>query len=153
MKYAEKTSVSSEQSRVEIERTLRRYGASGFMYGWGEKNAMILFEMANRRVKFILPLPDRSSSEFTRTPARGTSRSPQQAEAAWEQSCRQRWRALALVIKAKLEAVDSGITVFEDEFLAHIVLPSGGTVSEFMRPQIAVAYETGKMPNLLPETT
>lgn len=32
-RYAETTSVSSESSRGEIERTLSRYGASSFMYG------------------------------------------------------------------------------------------------------------------------
>lgn len=63
---------------------------------------------------------------------------------------RQRWRALALVIKAKLEAVEAGITEFEEEFLAHIVLPNGGTVGQFMLPQVATAYETGQMPPLLP---
>jgi hypothetical protein len=94
-------------------------------------------------------MPDRSAKEFTHTPSRGTPRSTAQAEAAWEQATRQRWRALALVIKAKLEAVDSGITEFEDEFLAHILLPNGTTVGEHVRPGIAQAYESGTMPPLL----
>lgn len=59
--------------------------------------------------------------------------------------------ALALVIKAKLEAVESGISIFEDEFMANIVLPDGQSVSEFMRPQIALAYDKGDMPKLLPD--
>ena len=64
---------------------------------------------------------------------------------------RQKWRALALVIKAKLEAVESGIAVFEDEFMAYIVLPGGEeTVGDFMRPQIAEAYRIGAAPNMLP---
>ena len=46
-------------------------------------------------------------------------------QAAWEQVCRQRWRALLLIIRAKLEAVASGITTLENEFLANIVLPDG----------------------------
>jgi hypothetical protein len=33
-KFAENTSVSAERSRAEIEKTLRRYGADQFMYGW-----------------------------------------------------------------------------------------------------------------------
>ena len=65
-------------------------------------------------------------------------------------ACRQTWRALALVVKAKLEAVDAGITVFEEEFLAHIVLPDGRTVGQFTLPQVESAYLTGKMPKLLP---
>ena len=39
------------------------------------------------------------------------------AHGRWEQACRQRWRALALVIKAKLEAIDAEISTFEEEFL------------------------------------
>ena len=50
--------------------------------------------------------------------------------------CRQRWRALNLAIKAKLEAVESGIVTFDQEFLAHIVGPSGQTV----KPLIALQY-------------
>jgi len=41
MKYAQHTSVSSERSRMEIERTLKRYGAKAFIYGWEEKHAKI----------------------------------------------------------------------------------------------------------------
>jgi hypothetical protein len=31
-RYAEKTNVPSDKSRAEIESTLRRYGAEGFIY-------------------------------------------------------------------------------------------------------------------------
>ena len=147
-RYAEGTTVSSSQSRAEIERTLSRYGADGFMYGWEGERAIVAFRMHNRHVKFVLPMP--AKSEFARTPTRGHARSQEQTERAWEQACRQRWRALALVVKAKLEAVAAGITVFEDEFLAHIVLPDGSTAGEWIRPQLAIAYESGQMPPLLP---
>ena len=60
---------------------------------------------------------------------------------------------MVLVIKAKLEAVESGITTFENEFLANIVLPDGQIVSDFMLPQIEHCYITGKMPVLLPQLT
>lgn len=149
MKYAETTSVSSEKSRNEIERILTKYGARSFMYGWQNASAVIAFEMVGRRVKFILPLPDRGLREFTHTPNRDTLRTDKAAYEAYEQAVRQRWRALALVIKAKLEAVESGITVFEDEFMAHIMLPDGQTVGSWMKPQIAKAYEIGTMPLLL----
>lgn len=153
MRYAEKTTVSSEGSRNEIERILVRYQASKFMYGWENQAAVIMFEMAGRRIKFVLPLPDRNSSEFTRTPARGRMRDQRAALAAYDQAVRQKWRSLALVIKAKLEAVESGITVFDEEFLAHIVLPNNTTVGDWVTPQIDAAYQSGRMPKLLPETT
>lgn len=149
-RYAENTSVPVERSRAEIERTLQRYGATGFMYGWQGTRAAVQFDMNSRRIRFELPLPDPKAREFTHTPSRGTARSATQAHEAWEQACRQRWRALSLAIKAKLEAVECGITDFESEFLAHIVLPSGERVGQWMLPQVAAAYESGRMPPMLP---
>ena len=67
-----------------------------------------------------------------------------------EQEERRRWRALVMIIKSKLESVETGIVEFEDEFMAQIVLPNGETMSEHARPMIARAYETGDMPPLLP---
>lgn len=150
-KFAARTKVSSEKSKNEIERTLIRYGATEFMYGTKPEWAVIAFKMVGRQVRFMLPLPNRNNTEFTEY-MRGSScweRAPEAADRLYEQAIRQRWRALALVIKAKLEAVESGITEFEDEFLAHIVLPNGQTMGEFAKPQIAAAYETGNMPPLL----
>lgn len=76
-------------------------------------------------------------------------RTATQVQAIVEQENRQRWRALCLAIKAKLEAVQSGITTFEDEFMAHIMLPGGKTVSEMAAPVIENAYKSGKVPTLL----
>ena len=150
MAYAENTSVSTEKSRADIERTLQRYGADQFMYGRDHEKAVVGFRMVDRQIKFLLPMPDKSHRDFTHTPT-GKVRKESAVYTEWEQACRQRWRALALVIKAKLEAVESGIAIFEDEFMANIVLPNGGTVSQFMLPQIVEAYESGKMPLMLPD--
>lgn len=146
-RYASSTTVSSVQTRQEIEAVLIRYGATGFAYGWQSDAALVSFVIKDRRVKFVLPLPDKK--EFTYTPTRGLERSPKQIEEAYEQSVRSKWRALYLVIKAKLEAVESNITTFDDEFLAHIVLPNGETVGEWMKPQIAESYRLHKMPEIL----
>lgn len=146
-KYAAQTNVSSELSRLEIEKTLIRYGAEGFAYASIQGKAIIGFSMNDRQIKFILPLP--CLSEFRLTPT-GRTRTENSQYEAWEQACRQRWRALNLVIKAKLEAVECGISVFEDEFMANIVLPGGQTVSDFMKPQIEQAYISGEVPRLLP---
>ena len=147
-RYAENTQVSSDRSRAEIERTLSRYGATSFMYGWQESHALVAFEVRERRIRFLLPMPDRADFRFT--PSRRTLRSTQQRDAEYERAIRQRWRALALVIKAKLEAVEAGVAEFEEEFLAHIMLPDGTTVGQSAIPAIAHAYQTGKMQPLLP---
>lgn len=153
-RYAEKTSVDASKSRAEIERILIRYGADQFMYGWDDNSeslkAIVAFRMNNRYIKFFLPMPSKAEFNITKG-TRRRKRSPELALKAWEQATRQRWRALALVIKAKLEAVESGITEFETEFMAHIVLPDGQTVGQFMLPQIALAYDKKKMPGLLPD--
>lgn len=148
--YAAKTDVSSDKSRAEIERTLMRYGATGFLYGNTQSQALVMFEMKGRRIKFLLPLPDRNAREFTHTPGRRLPRSAAQQDAAYEQAVRQRWRALLLCIKAKLESVQSGIETFEEAFLPHIMLPNGQTVGDWMVPQIESAYRGGDMPPLLP---
>ena len=150
-RFASNTSVTSSASRNEIERTLTRYGADQFIYGWQDDKAIVGFRMQGRQIKFVLVMPDRAAREFTHTPNRSVQRSDDAIVAAYEKAVRQRWRALALVIKAKLEAVESGITVFDDEFLAHIVLPDGQTVGAAIKQQIAHAYQTGNMPPLLPD--
>lgn len=145
--YAKNTTVSSESSRIEIEKILIRYGAENFAYASGSGKAMIAFTMCGRQVRFILPMP--RIEEFGKTPT-GRERSENSRKTEWEQACRQRWRALKLVIQAKLEAVECGISVFEDEFMSNIVLPDGQTVGDFMRPQIERAYITGAVPAMLP---
>jgi hypothetical protein len=67
-----------------------------------------------------------------------------------EKAERQRWRALLLVIKAKLEAVESAITAFDEEFLAHIVMPNDRTVADLVHRLVDDAYRTGRMPALGP---
>lgn len=149
-RYASETSVSAEKSRLEIEQTLKRYGADQFMYGYDSEKAAVRFRAHEKFVAFVLPMPDPKAEEFRWVKHAGrtfpTRRTDVQATAAYEQAIRQRWRAFALVIKAKLEAVDSGITTFEDEFMAHVLLPDGTTVGDFMRPQIEEAYAKGIMP-------
>ena len=152
-KFAEATTVSVEKSRAEIESLIVRYGATHTAFMSAPGRAVICFEAKSRRIMFELPLPARDQKEianYRHSSGRWIPRTSEAAEAAWEQACRQRWRALALVIKAKLEAVESGITAFEDEFLAHIVMPDGQTVATHIKPRIEDAYNSGTMVPLLP---
>lgn len=142
-RYAADTTVSTYKSREEIERTLQRYGADRFSYGWdGDTRAVVGFRIKGCQVRMEVGMPNKG--EFRYTPARGTERSPDQIEAQWEQACRQRWRALALVVKAKLEAVEAGISTLEEEFLAHIVLPGGMRVIDELGPRLLEAAKTNE---------
>lgn len=153
-RYASATTVSTEKSRAEIERILRRYGADAFSYGWEDSpqgaRAVIMFRARGRNIRFDLPLPSKSEKRFWQTPSGRKTRRPEDAEREWEQGCRQRWRALALAVKAKLEVVESGIQSFEEEFMPYILLPDGRTVARHVLPAIERAYATGQMQRLLP---
>ncbi|HUW19873.1 MAG TPA: hypothetical protein VMW16_11280 [Sedimentisphaerales bacterium] len=146
-RYAVNTSVSVEKSKAEIEGLVRRYGAEKFISGWDREQAVIGFFYRNRHIKITLELPDRG--DFVQTPGGRKQRGQEAILKAWEQACRQSWRALALVIKAKFEAVESGIATFEDEFLAYTMLPDGQTVGQFVLPQIETMILAGTMPKLL----
>lgn len=153
--YAAKTTVTPEKSRAELEQILKRYGASGFGYGYDDDQAVVTFRAHGRIIRFTIIVPPLSEFRYT-TGAQwdtgGRTRTAAQQRTAREQAERQRWRALTLVVKAKLEAIESGIAGFEEEFLAHILLPNGTTVADFLGPQLEDVYATGDMPSLLPAT-
>lgn len=135
----------ADRSRAEIERTLQRFGADQFMYGWGDGTAVIGFRIAGRAVRLTLPMPDEHDPMIALTPA-GRERSASQRQEEYEKEVRRRWRSLAAVIKAKLVAVSDGISSVEREFFADLILPSGQTMLEHVSPQLA----EGRLPELMP---
>lgn len=126
--YAARTRVPADRTRLQIEDMMRKRGADQFFSGSDGNRAVLAFRLKGRHIRFSLPL--------------GRDLSRQHTDA--------RWRALWLVVKAKLEAVDIGIVSVEDAFLADTVLPDRQTVAEYMAPQIEAAYASAKMPPLLP---
>jgi hypothetical protein len=151
--YAAKTTVPPERSRAELEQILSRYGATAFGYGYDGERAVVTFRAHERMIRFEVVVPSVEQFRYT-TGATWTigarQRTNTQMRNARDQAERQRWRALTLVVKAKLEAVEAGITSFEDEFLSHTLLPNGTTVGQWLEPQIAEVYATAEMPSLLP---
>jgi hypothetical protein len=152
--YAEGTAVPVERSRAEIEGMLRKYGADGFRYGWMDRDAkrieQIEFGARNRLVRFNMKMPSQHEARFKMTenkPPR--ARSPAATHEAWDRECRRMWRALALCIKAKLEAVASGISHFEEEFMAQIVDPvTNRTIGQLFLPQLDKRYLEGPKQDL-----
>ncbi len=128
--YAARTEVTVARSRDEIETILRRYGATQFVHGWDHSQVVVGFTAHGRQVRFHVPMP--TSTEYR-----------DQRKLAAEE--RRRWRCLALAVKAKLEVVESGIATFEDEFLAHIVMPDGRSVGQHVLPVLAEVYESGRV--------
>jgi len=148
-KYASDTRVTVATSKTEIERILQRYGADQFMHGWNAENAVIGFRMQSRFIRMVLPLPDRKDKQITHTET-GKLRVQNSQNEFYEQACRQRWRALVLILKAKLEAIECGVSTLEREFLADTVMQNGMTVHEWAEPQLREMYISGEMPPLLP---
>lgn len=139
-KYATKTAVPISKTRDEIEKVLTKYGASAFAYGWDEGRASVQFVAHERLVRLTIQGARREDHMLT---AQGWQRSENQIVANVEQEDRQKWRALLLVIKAKLEAVEAEIVTFEEEFFAHLVLPNGSTVYEDVQAPVEQAYLSG----------
>lgn len=145
-RYARETSVSVDRSCAELERTVQRYGASGFLRGWEGNRAVVGFKHGDLQVRMLLELPDPQAQEYQQD-KRGRTRNADVALRAWEQDCRTSWRALLLVVKAKLEAVEAGISTVEREFMPDLVLPGGRRVEEMWD---GPALREGKLPPLLP---
>ncbi len=143
-RYAQATQVTPSRSMEEIQKTLRRYGAEEFVFGQRQGQGALEFVLGGRRMRMVFDLP--GIAEVASTPT-GRRRKVTATEAAHEQAVRQRWRALALVVKAKLEAVESGIATLEGEFLAYIVLPTGETIGQWALPRMARGES---LPSLLP---
>lgn len=149
-KYAQYTSVSTDKSVAEIRALLKKYGATGFAFGESGSAIQVGFEMRGRRVRFKVPMPD--ESKFDRVGVnqfRSRKRSPEERRQAVEAAVPQLYRALVLVIKAKLESVESGIETFDQAFMAHLLLPSGETISEWWGSQAEQIYLGKRMPPML----
>lgn len=146
MSYAAQTQVSPEKSQIEIQQTLRKYGATKFGVMEDDKAAHVMFEFNRLMIQMSVAIPQKS--DFAKSDA-GRIRRPAALDLAFEQAIKANWRALFLAIKAKLVAIEQGISTVEKEFLAFIILPSGRSVHEEIMPRIKEAAETGKMPTML----
>ncbi len=148
MAYAQNTEVPVEKTRAEIERLLSRHRCTKFLAGVDHEahRATVQFQAYARIVKFEIALPNPTDPKFRKIKGSYLERNANGVAKVVQQEERTRWRALLLVIKAKLEAVESNIATFEDEFLAHTVLPNQQTVAQYIGPLVAEAYASGRMP-------
>lgn len=138
MAYAAETKVPVSQTQGEIRVMLNKAGADSFGLMEERDRVHLAFELSERRIRFTVPMPPREFEEGTAARNRR------------EKLTRSRWRALLLVIKAKLESVESKIETFEEAFLAHVQMPSGRTVYEELKAPIALEYKNKSGVPLLP---
>lgn len=126
MAYAERTEVSFDKSIRQIMDLVRKAGAEQIGQFESPASFAMQFTLGDRMIRFRVSTVDPNSR-----------RNPDQVK-------RQRGRALMLVIKAKLESVESGIETIEQAFLANVVMSDGMTVYERIAEPIALEYREGR---------
>jgi hypothetical protein len=146
MAYAEGTTVPVEKSIAEIVGLVKKAGAERVAQFDDPDFFAVQFQIRERMVRFRVNLP--TIADMPTRDGRGCSLSPAQRSAKRDQSHRQRARALLLVIKAKLESIESGVETFEEAFLANVVMANGQTLYERVREPLAMEYQTGQ-PNVM----
>lgn len=146
MAYAENTTVPVERSISEIIGLVKKAGAQRVMQFEEPERFVIQFELASRMIRFSVPFPLLEQMP-TYDGNRRTLTAAQRA-AMREKRSMQKARALLLVIKAKLESVQSNVETFEQAFLPNVVMADGRTVYERIAEPIALEYDTGK-PSML----
>lgn len=142
-RYAADTKVPVGRSRDELEGLLERVGADSIATMRDASAAAVAFRMEGRNYVLRLPYPTEDQLRVGR--GRG-SRSA--IDTLRDQAIRQRWRALVLLVKAKLTAVEAGVTTPEAEFLPHAMLPTGQTLHEHLAEHPEQLATTGRL--LLP---
>lgn len=142
MAYAEHTTVPFDRSLGEIVKLVRQAGAEQIVQGEDAASFAVQFRLGERQIRFRVTFPARD--EMPQYDGRRRRLSDLQRAERWEQHRKQRARALLLVIKAKLESIESGIETTEQAFLANVVMADGMTVYERIAEPIALEYQTGK---------
>jgi hypothetical protein len=151
MAYAENTTVPVEKSLTEISTLIKKAGGARIAQMEDTDALAVQFFLSERMLRFRVPIP---TAETLPRHNDGNNRyievplSTRQKKA--DAIRRQRARALLLVIKAKLESVESGVESFDEAFLPNIVMSDGKTVWDRVGAPLALEYESGKtMPFLL----
>jgi hypothetical protein len=145
MAYAEQTKVPFEQSVMDIMKMIRRAGAEQVGQMEDTRFFAVQFTLGERMIRFRVPFP--TVEEMPDRDGYGRTLPPSKRAEKLGQAKRQKGRALMLVIKAKLESVESGVETIEQAFLANVVMADGLTVYERIAAPIAIEYAEGR-PNV-----
>jgi hypothetical protein len=130
-RYAEGTSVPVSRSQGEIAGILAEHGVQ--RQGWmsGPEGDELNFELRGHLFRFTILRP---TASLMRQRDGGDYSYPDNID--WqrkaEQEWRRRWRANVLLLKAKLEFIDSGDTTLERELLPYMLTAGGQTVGELL---------------------
>lgn len=125
---------------------LKKYGADERTVTVGDRMIGCEFRVKGWAIRQLLTIPPMDN-----LPGYASSARISVARNKHEQTVRTRWRLLILVIKTKFELMlETGLPV-EQVFFGELLLPSGETTWERAESDIAVAKETGQLPeSILP---
>lgn len=145
MAYAENTTVPVEKSLTQIGSLIKKAGGARIAQMEDIDALAVQFFLSDRMLRFRVPVPtvdniplrDNGNHRYTDIPKAARQK---KADAIR----RQRARALLLVIKAKLESVESGVESFDEAFLPNIVMSNGETVWDRVGEPLALEYQSGK---------
>ena len=130
-RYAEGTKVEVQSSRGEITGILAKHGVERM--GWTSEPTgdSLVFELHGGTYRLTMTKP---TAEGLRARDGGQYSYPHNVD--WEakatQEWRRVWRANVLLLKAKLEFIDSGDTTIDRELLPYRVLKGGQTIEEVL---------------------
>lgn len=146
-RFAERTKVPVARTQAKLLSLLKTHGATetGIMESQEQGLSVLLCRLGSRMLRFEVMEPDRSK---LRTTATGRLRSSGDIDAAVTRERRRRWRVLYLLVRAKLEVIESGDSTVDGEFLSNVLLPNGQTAGQTWTPALDRAYSTGEMPAL-----
>lgn len=151
--YAHGTRVEVAKTRTEIDALLAKHGATSvaILNDEEKSRAVIAFAMKGARFRIDLPMPtiEEIKLDPEKAPSghfwKSTLERETYAQAALFQRRRERWRAVLLLLKSKLEIVRLGLYSLEHEFLADMVLPGGATVHGALAEALRKGLASGEL--------
>lgn len=136
MTFAKGTKTAIGTTEQQIKTMLQKAGADAVAMFEERTRAVVAFHLNGLAIQFRLPLPTPDDFRQTRRGSGWMENSEATKSSLWVQACRERWRALHLCIKAKLESVEQNIETFEEAFLPHIQMPDGETIGDKVLPEM-----------------
>lgn len=127
-RYAWMTKVPVEKSQAELMALLGKHGVTDLATSHSlAKGSAIRFRIGDRWFELAIPRPAWAeiAKEYERTV--GTM------DDNIEQEYRRRWRAHLMLLKMKLEFIESGESTVESEFLSSLLLANGQTLGAVVR--------------------
>jgi hypothetical protein len=122
-RYAEGTKVSVDSSRGELTGILAKHGVLRMGWMGSPEGDQLMFELGGGQFRLNIAKP-------TIVEIRRDYPNAYDEQAKLEGEWRRRWRANVLLLKAKLEFIDSGDTTLDKELLPYRVLADGRTLEQ-----------------------